>query len=127
MEYEDVIKATVAAFPQFEIDELNHDLPYAVAGDFARFLLELYKNRDVNTLVEGLGFIEKLHLSKSHKVRELATVGYLEGIQNVWGNSDVDPELIFDYLGVESKKWWIELNKFWNGEIKYLGYSFKDR
>ena len=127
MKYEDVKEAISSEFPQFEIDDLNGDLPYIVAGDFARFLLDSFNDGDIKTLSEGLDFIEKLHHSESDKTRELATVGYLEGIQNVWGNNDVNPELIFDYLGTESKKWWLELNKFWNGEIKYLGASFENK
>ena len=127
MKYEDVKEAISNRFPQFEIDDLNGDLPYIVAGDFARFLLDSFSKGDMETLSEGLDFIEKLHHSEFDKTRELATVGYLEGIQNVWGNNDVNPELIFDYLGAESKKWWFELNKFWNGEIKYLGAFFENK
>ena len=127
MEYDDVNKALAEKFPQLEIDETDRDLPYLVAGDFARFLLKAYQEGDMKTLTEGLGFIEDLHLSESHKTRELATVGYLEGIQNNWEHNDVDPELVFEYLGAESKRWWAELNKFWNGESRYIGESFENK
>jgi hypothetical protein len=48
----------------------------------------------------------------------------LEGIQNVWGNNSVNPEIMFKYLGDTSRKWWAELNKFWNGEIKFIGETY---
>jgi len=117
MKYEDVKEAISSQFPQFEIDDLNGDLPYIVAGDFARFLLDSFNKGDIKTLSEGLNFIENLHHSESDKTRELAAVGYLEGIQNVWGNNDVNPELIFGYLGTESKKWWLELNKICSSRL----------
>jgi hypothetical protein len=56
----------------------------------------------------------------------LATVGYLEGIQNVWGNNSIDPEIMFNYLGEKSRNWWIELNRFWSGEIKLIGDTYTD-
>jgi len=30
-------------------------------------------------------------------------------------------------FGDETKKWWIELNKFWNGEIKYVGETYANK
>jgi hypothetical protein len=65
--------------------------------------------------------IERLHVEGDPYVREAATIGLLEGIQNVWGNNGVDPELFFPFLLPESVRWWKSLNKFWNGESKHVG------
>lgn len=120
MKYDEVEKQLIFNFPDFFIDKISEGLPYCVAGGFALFLLELYKKKDILRMKEGICFIEKLHHSKDSKTRELATIGYLEGIQNVWGNNDVNPEEIYKYLGKESKKWWVRLNKYWNGDIHAL-------
>jgi hypothetical protein len=54
-------------------------------------------------------------------VREAATIGLLEGIQNVWSNNDVDPELFVVHLLPESAKWWLNLNDFWSGKARFIG------
>ncbi len=120
--YFGTMKSVTFKFPQVEITD---ELPYIVAMDFSVYLLNLYQNNETSELADGLNFIEHLHHSQHHKVKELATIGYLEAIQNIWGNHGVDPEAIFEYLGVESKKWWIELRKFWRGEIKYVGETYE--
>jgi len=119
MEYEDISKKLVIEFSDFLIDEDDYDLPYIVAGNFQRFLLESYNNNEKEIYHKGLDFIEKLHLSYCSKVRELATIGYLESFLD-WSDKDT----LFNDLGAESKKWWVELNLFWSGEIKYIGESF---
>ena len=82
MEYEDVNKALLLEFPTFSVDEDDFELPYIVAGWFTKFILEAYQRGDKDTYIRGLQFIEMLHLDDTHKVRELATIGYLESIQN---------------------------------------------
>lgn len=121
--YYGITKAVEIKFPQVEISDGK--LPYIVAGDFAGYLLKMYQNSNMTELIRGLDLIEKLHHSTYPKVQELATIGYLEGIQNVWGNNEVNPKAIFDYLGSESKKWWVELSKFWRKEIKYIGQTYE--
>lgn len=120
MQYEDVNEALLVEFPEFIIeDEYYLELPYIVAGYFCDFMRDAYNNGKLDVYKKGLSFIERLHLSDSHKVRELATIGYLEDFLD-WTDKDV---LIAD-MGEESKKWWFELNLFWSGKIKYIGESF---
>ncbi len=107
-----------------ELDEEDRKLSYIVAGSFAKFLLDSYKNGKTELLHSAAKFIEALHVNGNDKVRELATIGYLEGIQNVWGNNKTDPSIFYEYLRPESKKWWDQLNKFWSAEIKYVGETF---
>ncbi len=54
-------------------------------------------------------------------VRDLATIGLLEGIQNTWANDDQNPEVFVEFILPESRKWWGELNDFWAGKIPYVG------
>lgn len=124
MRYEEVDDTLINMFPEFVIDDIDEGLPYCVAGSFARYLLNAYKNNNVKTLVLAGEFIEKLYSYKNEQLDNLATVGYLEGIQNVWCSDSVDPEIMLKYLGATSRKWWVELNKFWNGEIKFIGETF---
>jgi len=116
MDLEDVEAHLINVFPDFSIDECALGLPYCVAGNFALYLLNAYTNNSIDTLLLAGKFIETLYTYNDDKIEELATIGYLEAIQNVWANNDVDPEIIFNHLGITSQKWWVELNKFWNGE-----------
>ena len=113
-------------FPKCLIDDDNADLSYWVAWDFGHYLLECYKKDDFEELQNGLYFIETLVVDMDKEIQELAVIWYLEGIQNIWWNNDVDPEIIYDRLGKESKKWRNQLNKFWNKEIRYVGETIND-
>lgn len=65
--------------------------------------------------------IEDFHTDGDDYVKEYATIGILEGIQNVWGNNDTDPENFAKFLLPISKQYWDSLNKFWNGEVPIVG------
>ena len=121
---EEIIPALLKACPSFQkvFDECQEkDLIYVVLGDFARHLLEMHKSSQVEVLKSAAEAIEQLELNGDSFVREAATIGLLEGIQNVWGNNDVNPDLFKQFLLPESLKWWNELNAFWDGERRYVG------
>lgn len=99
----------------------DQDLLYVVMGDLARHLLSLYRDKQTEEFAPLCQVIERLHTDGDGFVRELATIGFLEGIQNVWGNNDADPEGFRSFLLAESRKWWEELNDFWAGKIPYVG------
>ena len=120
LKYEEVDDCLINTFPDFAIDEIDDGLPYCVAGSFASYLLEAYKNNSSDILIKAGNFIEDLYSYKDEKIDNLATVGYLEGIQNVWGNNSTDPEEMVTYLGNISRKWWIKLNRFWDGDVNAL-------
>ena len=120
MKYEDVDDLLLSYFPEFTIDEIDEGLPYCVAGSFAHYLLEKYKSNSTDILALAGDFIENLYSYKDGKIDELATVGYLEAIQNVWGGDHTAIEEIVKYLGTTSQKWWKKLNDFWNGDMTAL-------
>ena len=64
--------------------------------------------------------IEKFHNSEVSRIREAATIGFLEAIQNIAGNTNLDPEIFTEYLKPETLKWWRKLNSFWNGKSDTL-------
>lgn len=114
----------VESCPSFETAyELSNDkeLHYAIAGNFARHLLDLYQTNKINEFEAIAQMIENLHLYGDHFVKEYATTGILESIQNIWGNSNVDPENFARFLQPVSLKFWNSLNRFWNGEIPLVG------
>jgi hypothetical protein len=108
-----------------EYDKVEQKLMYILTGRFAKFLLDQYrtdKSFDINKFAL---YIEDLLLYGDEYVQELAVIGFLEGIINIWGNNNADTGVVYNQLLPESKKWWDELLKFWNGEIRYVGESFE--
>lgn len=122
-----VIPLLVEASPSFQAAVDKHmafyeeEIHYAVLGDFARHLLHLHRESRTAEFPVIARVIERLHTEGDDYVREAATIGVLEGIQNVWANDRVDPELFTTHLLPESRRWWDELNAFWRGERRYVG------
>lgn len=97
--------------------EQGEDLLYIHAGEFARHLLLLHRAQRREEFPAVAAFIERLHTEGDHYTREFATIGVLEGIQNVWGHSDVAPDEFLPFLRPISSASWRSLNQFWAGEI----------
>ena len=96
-----IIPMLIEACPTFQNSE---DLAYNALGNFARHLLDLYQRHQTDSFPAVTHVIERLHIEGDQYVGEAATIGLLEGIQNVWGNNDVDPELFAIHLSSESRK-----------------------
>jgi hypothetical protein len=126
IEQTEAMQFLVDACPSFEdqwkqhVETYGNDVLYAAAGAFAAHLLERFQAGDAEEFGAIGTAIEKLHTEGTPWVREFATVGVLEGIQNVWGHSATSPEAFFPFLGPESQSWWRGLNKFWSGESPYV-------
>ncbi len=101
----------------------DEDLLYVDLGEFAHHLVELHKTNQTREFPAVFEVIERLHLEGDDFVKEAATIGMLEGIQNVAGNSGLNPEEFSQYLKAESAKWWRQLNDFWDGKIPNVGAS----
>ena len=121
-----IVKSDIAALwtvacPSF--DELIREscsddvdgILYVHAGSFARHLLELHRSRDCQEFPAIADFIERLYTEGDDYTREFATIGILEGIQNVWGHTDSSPELFLPFLRPASRAAWQSLNEFWAG------------
>ncbi len=132
MKKDEVMPELLKACPSFALDWQrlqdtgNSELLYIVLGDFARHLLLVKKEGREEVLRAAGAFIERMHREGDDYVREAATVGALEGIQNVWGNSGEDPEAFSSFLGSESKRWWSSLHRFWEGKIPHVGADLKE-
>lgn len=104
----------------------DEDLLYVDLGEFARHLVELQRAQQIEEFPAVFNVIERLHLEGDRYVKEAATIGALEGIQNVAGNTGVDPEEFLQYLHPESSKWWRQLNDFWNAKIPFVGATIDE-
>src|SRR5262249_10831500 len=107
---DEVMDLLVAACPSFEepwreyLGDPSYErgLLYIDLGTFARHLVKLRKAGRTSEFERVFREIERLHTEGDLFVREAATIGLLEGIQNVAGNSDLDPESFRPYLHAET-------------------------
>jgi hypothetical protein len=126
IEPHEVLELLVNACPTFALARDEHladhgaDLLYTAAGSFADHLLSLQETNQTDSFVSVGAAIELLYAEGSPWVKEWATIGLLEGIQNGWLNRGANPDLFFPYLGQEGKSWWSGLNNFWSGEAPYV-------
>ena len=111
----------IEACPSYRLPDDNNEMLYVMLGDFAHHLLQLQTQNQIETFPTIAKSIERLHLEGDQYVKEAATIGLLEDIQNIWGNNKTDPELFGIYLLPESLKFWRSLNDFWNGKSKFVG------
>lgn len=122
----EAIPLLVTACPSFidgwdeHIKTHGHDLAYVAASAFARHLFALYQAGKITEFPAVAVAIERLHIEGSPQVKEFATIGILEGVQNVWSNNNADPEQFQRFLGPESQRWWLSLNDFWSGKKTYV-------
>lgn len=104
-------KADYEAF----VEEWKEDflgLPYYVAlADFARHLIEKLESGDMDGLPAIFALIERFHLEGDSYVKEAATVGLLEALQNEDLYTDAKPSQFEPFLLPESKRWWLKVSE----------------
>mgnify|MGYP006908211443 CR=1 FL=1 len=103
-------------------DAGDERLPYCELGDLVSHLCDQLEKRDTSEFADVFRVVERLHVDGDSYVKEAATIGLLEGIQNVASHCDtISPDQFETYLGTVSRRWWHELNAFWQGKRKHLG------
>ena len=125
---DEVMPMLLAACPSFEapwrkyVDDPTYEagLLYIDLGEFAHHLVRLQKAGETAEFEAVFRVVEVLHTDGDAHVREAATIGLLEGIQNLAGNDNLDPESFCFYLRPESLEWWEKLNAFWSGDVEAL-------
>ncbi|WP_341675499.1 hypothetical protein [Niveibacterium sp. SC-1] len=126
IEQHEAMQLLVEACPSFSEEWLAHlqehgnELLYVAAGAFAEHLLSLHQAGNLSSFPAVASAIERLHTEGSPWVKEFATIGVLEGIQNVWSCSPTDLERFTLFLLPESQAWWKGLNSFWSGKAPYV-------
>ena len=122
-----MMAALVHACPSFEsewhrfLDEwCDEDKPplYVSLGDFAQHIIDMLTDGDTVRFPEIFDAIERLHVDGDHYVREAATIGILESLQNLNLHSTTKPEEFRPFLRSQSERWWDKLYSFWEkGEL----------
>lgn len=98
------------------VDDDGTRLHYLDAAERARHLVERLAAGAMDEVEAAFALIERMHVEGDAYVRELATIGYLEDIQNGLLRAGVPLAVIEPLLGPESVRWWRGVEAFWRGE-----------
>jgi hypothetical protein len=93
---------------------------YLALSDFARHVIAFLEAKDDERLRRIFDAVELLHVEGDRYVREAATVGLLEDLQNTNLHRTTDPEQLRPFLRPESLKWWDRVDSFWKGNFRAL-------
>ncbi|MEH6491184.1 DUF7674 family protein [Halopseudomonas sp.] len=92
----------------------DDELPqYLALSDLARYISGLISESNEKELKDIFSVIERWHLEGDDYVKEAATVGILEDLQNANVVGVGVPKKVESYLLPESKKWWLKVYEFW--------------
>ena len=91
----------------------GHPIYLALSG-LAQHIIEMLEQDRVEEVTKALDLAEQWLLEGDRFVREAATVGLLEDLQNgVRYNAARGPDDIYELLRPECRRMWDELNRFW--------------
>jgi hypothetical protein len=91
----------------------DSDPLYVVLGRLSDYLVTLYQSGSDSEFRAAVNLIERMHTHGDDYVREAATIGLLEGLQNIAVSRGIDLAALRGHLGPESQRWWDSLNRFW--------------
>ncbi|MCW3846198.1 hypothetical protein OF829_03035 [Sphingomonas sp. LB-2] len=101
-----------AAFLEEYRDE--PDLPeYLALSDFARHLFARVETGDTAGFDAIFDVVERWHIDGDDYVREAASIGLLEDLQNGNLHRTTRPEDFIPWLRPHSRKWWNFVNRYW--------------
>jgi hypothetical protein len=103
-----------AKWDEYEREQGDQRLYYTELGLFADHLLDLYQKGKVEDFSAVFAVVERLHIEGEPYIKEAATIGLLEGLQNIAGNSGIDTDEFIPFLLPETLRWWNNLNCFWS-------------
>jgi len=101
---------------QFQVEWAGEQLPpyYSALADFVRHMSHLMASGDEATLLRIFSVIERLHIEGTRYVREAATVGLLEDLQNMnLHDAGTSPKQFERFLLPVSARYWRKVEAFW--------------
>lgn len=97
------------------------ELPlYLALSSLAHHLLGRLQTGDTAGFDAIFEVVERWHTDGDDYVREAASIGLLEDLQNLSGGSDRRAVTVEPWLRPESRRWWDKLDRYWNGDSKAL-------
>lgn len=114
----DVAPGFIPIWQEFEedwADESPNELPhYIVLGELARYMASRATKAAATEELQALfAIVERWHVEGDEYVKEAATIGLLEGLQNATRSAPKTRMAIEKFLLPETAKWWRKIEEFW--------------
>jgi hypothetical protein len=117
----DIIPMLLQACPGFQAqwDEYiatGREIPplvYIDIGEFVSYLVDSYKNGELDAIRPAFEILERLLLEGDSETQECAVIGLIEGIQNVSSWEPFGPTVFVPFLKPKSLEAWNQLNEWW--------------
>lgn len=91
---------------------------YLALSGVARYLVNELKAGATDPFPAVFDVVEQWHIRGDHFVREAASVGLLEDLQNETLHEGTQPADFEPWLRPESLRWWRKVERFWShGEL----------
>lgn len=96
-------------------DQKPSELPlYLALGDLANYIsTKIAEADETDELYALFSVVERWHIEGDDYVKEAATIGLLEGLQNFTMNNRKARKEVENRLLPESKRWWDKVEEFW--------------
>ncbi len=108
------------AFRREWTNEAEEPPLYLALSGFARHIIAFLEAKDDERLRRIFESVERLHVEGDEYVREAATVGLLENLQNSDFHRTTEPEQFRSFLHPASLTWWDRVDSFWKGSTGAL-------
>jgi len=94
-------------------------LPYhLLMSDVVRECSKMLAGGQKHHISKILEVVERWLLEGDPYVRNVAIIGFIEGIQNSSVHDGTEPKDFIQFLGPESSFWWRKVDRFWShGEL----------
>lgn len=86
---------------------------YLALADFSRHVISLLETGNRQQLHVAFETIERLNMDGDEYVREAATIGILESLQNTNLHSRTHPDQFIEFLRPVSLRYWRKVEDFW--------------
>lgn len=91
------------------------DLPhYLLISDVVRKCSKMLAEGEKHNVDRVFEVVERWLVEGDPYVREAATVGFIEDLQNVNLHDGTEPRDFIQFLGPESSYWWTKVERFWS-------------
>jgi hypothetical protein len=103
------------------LDDGGEPLYCCYAEEFIAHLVQLRLAGETQSFPAVFTVIEQLLTDGNAYVKNLAVIGFLEGLQmRTVTDAGIDPAEFRPYFGLQSEQWWQRVNRFWEGDATAL-------
>jgi len=103
--------------PQWDAYIAGREIPllvYIDIGEFVSYLVDSYKNGELDAIRPAFEILERLLLEGDSETQECAVIGFIEDLQNAALRELFGSEAFVPFLHPRSLVAWNQVNEFWN-------------